>query len=380
MLYKDSVFESTLPLQYVSYGRHYWSSAPEILSFSDSAIGEQYICSCTLPAIDQSIIIHEQMTKAHVKDILTCPYYLFKNIFPVQFQHHLPTSDMEMGEPTEEFTNTGWRRNWIEKHQDKNNISDSNFWQVSRKTLQSRTKASICHRCNSCSPTIMHHEKDPILGGRPLPQWNRSKFARYHGYYMAQTALIAGLYFGTEPQIDIPQEFEHLNNHINQEHNRILAIDSWTDTEMEKSKQLDKLAYQYNNWIENIVRDEFGWPQIGDCWANETLLFSIIRSIFTDFNDSEFIRHYRPNWLEGLELDIYIKRLNLGVEYNGQQHYNPIEYFGGLDSHREQVERDRRKARLCKERGLNLLIVKYDEPLKVNYIKDRLSSLGIDFH
>jgi len=33
------------------------------------------------------------------------------------------------------------------------------------------------------------------------------------------------------------------------------------------------------------------------------------------------LRHYRPDFLQGLELDIFIDELKIGMEYQGIQHF-----------------------------------------------------------
>lgn len=48
------------------------------------------------------------------------------------------------------------------------------------------------------------------------------------------------------------------------------------------------------------------------------------------------------------------------IEYNGQQHYYPIEKFGGEEQFKIQQEYDRRKVEYCSNKNIPLLILKYD--------------------
>lgn len=50
----------------------------------------------------------------------------------------------------------------------------------------------------------------------------------------------------------------------------------------------------------------------------------------------------------------------IGIEYDGKQHYVPIDYFGGEVAFREQVESDALKNQKCKENGFTLFRLKYD--------------------
>ena len=48
------------------------------------------------------------------------------------------------------------------------------------------------------------------------------------------------------------------------------------------------------------------------------------------------------------------------IEYNGRQHYMPIEYLGGEIRYKEQIVRDNNLKDYCKIKNYNLLEIKYD--------------------
>jgi hypothetical protein len=63
----------------------------------------------------------------------------------------------------------------------------------------------------------------------------------------------------------------------------------------------------------------------------------------------------RPEWLEGLELDFYIEELGIGIEVQGQQHFDYVPYFHeSYENFLKLKERDERKADLCKHLGVPL--------------------------
>lgn len=72
-------------------------------------------------------------------------------------------------------------------------------------------------------------------------------------------------------------------------------------------------------------------------------------------NNISFEYRDHPKWLDGLELDFYIKDKNIAIECQGIQHYEPVEQFGGKDEFKNTVIRDAKKAQLCKENGVKLL-------------------------
>lgn len=122
----------------------------------------------------------------------------------------------------------------------------------------------------------------------------------------------------------------------------------------------------------NLFRDALSLPGIGEGWISETHLLRIVRTIFKNEN---VLDHVKPPWLEGLELDIYIPNRMLAFEYMGKQHYEPVEYFGGSDAFHRLVERDKRKATLCLQRGVSLIHIRYDDEITTELIKDKCQTI-----
>ena len=112
--------------------------------------------------------------------------------------------------------------------------------------------------------------------------------------------------------------------------------------------------------IEDEVRLRFGHKKIGEAWVSETILYNIVRNIFSD---KEIQRHFRPDFLEGLEYDIYLPALKTAIEYQGYQHFQPIACWGGENGLKELKKRDKRKARLSEQNGIRLCYFKFDESL-----------------
>ena len=122
----------------------------------------------------------------------------------------------------------------------------------------------------------------------------------------------------------------------------------------------EKLIQEYlasYNEPENEIRAMFGLPKIGEGWISETNLFYEIKKHF--YNEI-VIHHGRPNWLGKQHLDIYLPKYNIGIEYQGDQHYYPIEFFGGEESFKKNKNRDEKKNKLCKDNNCHLIYVNPD--------------------
>lgn len=57
------------------------------------------------------------------------------------------------------------------------------------------------------------------------------------------------------------------------------------------------------------------------------------------------------------------------IEYQGEQHYQPVSFFGGDNKFEKQSENDNRKRNYCKDNGIKLIEIPYTE--SVNDVLDR---------
>jgi hypothetical protein len=134
-------------------------------------------------------------------------------------------------------------------------------------------------------------------------------------------------------------------------------------------KVISKRHRKINSIVENEVRQVFGVKNIGEAWTSESILYAIIKRVFPSHN---VIRHYRPGILEGLELDIYIKEINVGIEYQGIQHFKPVKHWGGKEGLTKTKERDKRKADLCKLNNIHLIYFYHTENLSEELVIEKI--------
>ena len=100
-------------------------------------------------------------------------------------------------------------------------------------------------------------------------------------------------------------------------------------------------------------------------WKHELSLFHAIKKRYPDT-----LYQYRPDWLGRQSLDLYIPSLNTAIEYQGIQHYLPIEFFGGEEALLKRKELDQQKKELCQNNQVNLIEWPYSfEPTDRNIQK-----------
>lgn len=75
-----------------------------------------------------------------------------------------------------------------------------------------------------------------------------------------------------------------------------------------------------------------------------------------------------------LSFDFYLPDYNIAIEYQGKQHYEPVEYFGGDKKFKIQQLHDKIKKEYCEKNDIHLLCIPYTEfddieQILLNYLK-----------
>lgn len=248
-------------------------------------------------------------------------------------------------------------------------------WSLGNSNIEVLFEEKLCHRCNMIPPTLAYCHS--MYGGL---------FKQTYGWYIHQTQMRYGVVSAREivvPEQCPPEVKAMIESHKQSVDRRNSMVAEWEKSNgrfpsmppSDELNQIDKnsrqLHHQIEKFFENETRQEFGFRKIGDAWVGETILAQLVAKVFPD---DEVIRHYRPKWLEGLELDVFIPSKNLGFEYQGQQHYFPIKAWGGTKSLASVQERDAKKRILCGQAGVKLLEIRFSEPLTLDYIANRIQT------
>jgi very-short-patch-repair endonuclease len=62
--------------------------------------------------------------------------------------------------------------------------------------------------------------------------------------------------------------------------------------------------------------------------------------------------------------DFYLEDLNTVIEYDGKQHFEPVNYFGGLEGFLKTQERDKIKTEYCLENNIRIIRIAYFEEVE----------------
>jgi len=262
-------------------------------------------------------------------------------------------------------------------------------------------ESRICHRCNLATPRLRYCH--PMYGGafkqafgwyinqaffrsginptdkRYLPDVCPTEIQQLirRQRKIARRKLIQALQALSAESYDPKEEPWRIKPEVLQRQLAQALQDELDDTTINDLDDLrddgGKIGRKIWNVFENETRREFGMKNIGDAWVSEGILFQIVSKMF---KEHECIRHFHPPWLEGLELDIFIPSQGIAFEYQGQQHFHPIKHWGGRKALDQLINRDNRKADLCRQQGISLITIDYTEPLTEQHLYSRIDERG----
>lgn len=223
-------------------------------------------------------------------------------------------------------------------------------------------KEGICFRCNKVVPSYSYCL--PMYGG---------SFKQHYGWYIQQEFFKLGIDRYQMRELNVLEDVCDPETYDSLKRLSALQKKNYADSSMEEIREASELKKKIDQTVENSVRAQLGFRKIGDAWISETILYEIVCAFF---KGDDVIRHYRPYWLDGLELDIFVPNHSIAFEYQGIQHFYPIEHWGGEKQLQKQKEHDARKKRICMERNIKLICINYDEPLTTEFVVNRINDMA----
>lgn len=99
-------------------------------------------------------------------------------------------------------------------------------------------------------------------------------------------------------------------------------------------------------------------------WKSEYTLYDLVKFYYNDA-----IYQY---YIEEMVFDIYVPSINTVFEYQGEEHYKPIELFGGEQEFKERQIRDMKKREFCNKNNIKLIEWKYNELINKIVLDNKL--------
>lgn len=156
---------------------------------------------------------------------------------------------------------------------------------------------------------------------------------------------------------------------------------------IEKSFKEEYQAKEYirDIYIQNIFEKNLDWQQYNRPtyrWVSEEKLLKLTKNLY---KNQKIIYQHKPYFLVSdkghqLSYDIFIPHLKIAIEYQGKQHFEPVDYFGGEDAFIRTQERDRMKQKLSKANGIILIYYNYWEDINIDTLKSKIKAVLFQKH
>ena len=91
----------------------------------------------------------------------------------------------------------------------------------------------------------------------------------------------------------------------------------------------------------------------------ELMIKEILQEFNVSYNEQKVFSDCLSYKNSPLRFDFYLPDHNICIEYDGEQHFKPVEYFGGVKRFIEQQKNDSIKDNYCKQNGIKLIRIPY---------------------
>ena len=143
-------------------------------------------------------------------------------------------------------------------------------------------------------------------------------------------------------------------------------------------------TWQYGDKLLAMAKDglfadmeRFSYIRPTNRWITEELVYKLAKKLFKKYH---VIYQHRPFYLKSsvggqMSYDVYIAGLNIAIEYQGKQHFEPVDVFGGREGFEGLKLRDAEKLELSKKHGVKLVYINYWEEVNEALVRRRIEEV-----
>ena len=165
-----------------------------------------------------------------------------------------------------------------------------------------------------------------------------------------------------------------------------LAVRKTTEQFIKEANEVhdNKYSYKKTNYIKNQIKVIIECPIHGEFEQNP---LSHIQGCgcpncneskgekeIVKYLDKNEISYYRQHKFKDcknifqLPFDFYLPKYRTAIEFDGKQHYQPVDHFGGLESYNRLKINDKIKNDYCEDNYINLIRIRYNQIDDINNI------------
>ena len=158
-----------------------------------------------------------------------------------------------------------------------------------------------------------------------------------------------------------------------------LAVRKTTEQFIKEANEVHdfKFSYEKTNYIKNQIKVIITCPIHGDFTQNplshlqgngcSSCSESKGEKVISKYLDKNEISYYRQHKFHDcknifqLPFDFYLPKYRMIIEFDGKQHYEPVEHFGGVEAYERLKLNDKIKNDYCEENFIDLIRIRYDQ-------------------
>lgn len=148
-------------------------------------------------------------------------------------------------------------------------------------------------------------------------------------------------------------------------HPDIDVIGVFVDTQTKVLHKCKKDGFEWNAIPNNILRGS-GCPVCNQS-RGERCIASYLTVNNIDFVPQKTFDECKN--IKCLHFDFYLPEYNICIEYDGIQHFEPVDYFGGKDKFKQLQYNDSIKTTYCNLNNIPLLRIRYDQNIEMELDK-----------
>ena len=243
--------------------------------------------------------------------------------------------------------------------------------------IDSRTKVKIIHDGIIYEQLPGSHLKYPVEGFLNQDVFLQKAYKKWGNKY--DYSLVCFKTANTKVKIifngEIWEQTPH--NHLKYAPERILRKTHEEFIEQSKLVHDFKYSYDKTNYIKNQIKVIITCPIHGYFEQNplshtqgcgcpscneskgEREIARVLKSYNINFDRQKKFSDCKN--IYELPFDFYVPSINLLIEFDGKQHYEPLSFFGGIEAFEKLKTNDKIKNDYCEDNYINLIRIKYDE-------------------
>lgn len=106
------------------------------------------------------------------------------------------------------------------------------------------------------------------------------------------------------------------------------------------------------------------WCPSCTVWRGEQKIQNLLTNAGVLWTSQKTFKNCKGTGDGFLKFDIFLPEYDIVIEYDGRQHFEPVDYYKGLEGFQKRVHHDILRSNHCEQNGITLIRIAFDEDLE----------------